>query len=135
MPDSVGLKTKLWDVMAEALSTLASFTKTIKEERRFSGLLLILIHLSLVDYGTENILMGLVRKTDLEDVSQGQLDDLTKEERLISATTNLETAPHDDGNGITSEPIRDVDEKVNVHHASGKEHRIGDKEPAVESRA
>ena len=138
LPDSLsaGLKTKLWDIMAEVLSTLASFTKTMKEDsgRRFSRLLL-LVHLFLTDYDTENILRGLVRRTDIEDVSLRRLDDLTKEERFILATTTLETAPHNDGGATMREPIRDVDEKVNPHHASGNEHRIRDKEPAVESRA
>jgi hypothetical protein len=120
--------------MAEVLSTLAAFTKTTKE-RQFSGFLLF-IYLFITYCATENLLRGFVRRTDLEAPSQRQLDDLTKEERLISATKNLDTTHNDNIGAATAKlPTRDIadHEKVNTSHY-GSEHHINGKETATESR-
>ncbi len=107
--------------MAEALSTLATFTTKIMKERRYRGLLL-LVYPFLTDCITENVLRGLVLWTDFEDVRLQRLDELTEEEKFISVTTNFKATHHVDvGTSTTKGPIHDVDDKVNA--SRGDEHR------------
>lgn len=115
IPSTAEIKEILWEIMAEALSTLAVFTKTMKENGFSRSIPSIHPLEYLTNRGTEKILRGFVRRTDLEDVPQ-RLNTLTREGSLLamSMAGNLE-ATHNDGSAMaTGELVRDVNDLDNI---------------------
>ena len=85
--------------------------------------------------GTEKILRGFVRRTDLEDIPQ-RLNTLTREETLLamSMTGNLE-ATHIDGSAMaTGELVRDVNDLDNITAIREDQPYIKDKKQAINTR-
>jgi hypothetical protein len=134
-PSTAGVKKILWEIMAEALSILAGFTKTMKENG-FSRLIPS-VHPSdyVTNHGTEKILRGFVRRTDLEDVPQ-RLNTLTRKETLlaVSMAGNME-ATHNDGSAMaTGELVRDVNDLDNITAIRADQPYINDKQ-VINTRA
>jgi hypothetical protein len=81
--------------MAETLSTLADFTKTMKE-KPISGFDIIHTAFHLADHNTAKILMSLVGKKDVvasKNISRLQvMDSLTHEESILSVSRSLDVS-------------------------------------------
>lgn len=118
--------------MAEALSTLAGFTKTMKE-KPISGLISF-VQPSLADYGTEKILMSLVGKKDV--VTSNKLprlqvmNTLTHEESLLSVSRSSEVSS---GAAPIGELIRDAGGDLGVIQEDDR--RVDDSDLLIQTGA
>jgi hypothetical protein len=100
--------------MAETLSTLAGFTKTMKE-KPISGFDFIHTAFPLADHSTEKILMGLVRKKDVVTSNKipdlQVMDSLTHEDSLLTVSRSSDVSR---GATPIGELIRDAGSNLGV---------------------